>query len=155
MPKHFCLCKTTRVGWCPDIYQLLEETHISTWFSPPQPSSARRPSSAPSLSSPAPPPSGGSGRSWFLLSKGQVVSSTSSTRQTSDDRQWMQQHRLDPFKSETSATLEAFPTIQQMIMIVRWITVSVLHSGVKLHYIIIRFMIFYTSIHFRETLQIT
>ena len=42
-------------------------SHVSTWSSPPRPSSARRPSSAPSWSPPAPPPSGGSGRSWLLL----------------------------------------------------------------------------------------
>lgn len=37
-----------------------------TWFCPPRPSSARRPSSAPSGWPPAPPPSGGSGQSWLL-----------------------------------------------------------------------------------------
>lgn len=45
----------------------LTDVDMSTWLSPPQPSSAQRPSSAPSGSPPAPPPSGGSGQSWWLL----------------------------------------------------------------------------------------
>lgn len=78
---------------------------FSTRFSPPRPSSGRRPSSAPSLWSPAPPPLDGSGQSWPLplclflsagrcKNGGQQWTATSRLRHWQTRRETLQRHVL-------------------------------------------------------------